>query len=391
MKRNRCILLLFIVIATIFVSKFGGAISYLFFYGVLLVPLLSGCYLLYVFLRFRIYQYIDTKTMVKEECVPYYFQLANEDYITYTNVRVTFVKDMATVANMNPEDTYCLLPKESIQRETTICCHYRGEYKVGIDYVIVRDFFHLFQIKYACDSKIQVTVKPRVVPLKHLGVAPAQLDEKRSKTKVERNPMLLENELRRYEPGDSMKRIHWKATAKAGQLMSRKMEDEPKTEIVCFMDTRKTQQEELQELIIEDRIIECILAISNYFCNHNIPVKVVYQVNQIQVVEIQNRTQFEEFYKECCALFFLSGFDMGQLLANYTKTCNQIGYYMMITAQLSDAFCIACYEALSYGADVTVIYIGTEGKEENMHRLDERVHFFQITPESKIEDVLENG
>ena len=388
MEKRRLVLYGSIVISTIVVSFYGGTVARLIFFTSLFLPILSWVYLLYVYIRFRIYQIIETKTMVKGEHIPYYFQLSNEDYIAYTNVRVSFVKQYAIVESLKEEDTYCLLPGESIKRETTICCKYRGEYSVGIDTVIVRDLFQLFELQYQCDSKINVRVLPRVIEVSELSIAPEDVDLKEQLQRMTKNEVIPDVELRKYVAGDPRKRIHFKASAKMQQWMTRKYMEEPKSEIIYVMDLVPTKKQEPTKIMIEDQVIECSLAIINYFCRHQTPTKVVYGTEQVEVVTIHSKQDFDGFYGMVSEVRFRSNYSLDQLLVQCAGRLHTIGYYVVVTANLDSACLRSIEEILSYGNDVTVIYVGKESAIDNMSHIDQRIHFYKLPLEKQISEVL---
>lgn len=90
---NRIIMLILIIASAIFASHYGGNVSYALFYMSLSVPVVSILYTFYVYIRFRIYQEIGQRLVVKGDFIPYSFTLANEDYITFRSIKVNFFHD----------------------------------------------------------------------------------------------------------------------------------------------------------------------------------------------------------------------------------------------------------------------------------------------------------
>jgi uncharacterized protein (DUF58 family) len=222
MKINRFICVAAIIGSSIFASYYGGNLSYALFYLTLLLPVISFLYTVYVYFRFKIYQTIDSFLVVKGDWTLYSFVIANEDFITFRNVKVNFLSDKSTIEATNQVTEYSLLPSESERLETRIKCNYRGEYEVGVDSIEVTDFLYLFKITYPIGTKLKVIVLPRVVPLELLGIAPPEEDVKNPQRFSNNAEEELDTEVRKYYPGDSRKRIHWKASARMHELISRK-------------------------------------------------------------------------------------------------------------------------------------------------------------------------
>lgn len=389
MRRNRLILLLYIVLTVVFVSFYGGYISYGLFFMGLLIPLVSFLYLGYVYIRFRIYQIIERKTMVKGEHIAYQFILANEDLITFTNVNVTFCKDYSMVENLSSDRSYCLLPGDRVEQKTTICCYYRGEYAVGVSQVIVTDYLNLFCLRYAAPSPINVKVFPRIVQINQLKM----LKETEGKN-IRWNPMVKQNvpdtEVRNYEPGDLAKMIHWKAVARQQKLVTRKYTDEPKTEIVLYMDLIRKDTEGIDRIILEDKIIETTLALCHYFYKNNTPVRMVYDLAGIRMMNITGKHDFDLFYQLSTEVSFRATMTMDKLLSESGHLIKSRTFNIIITHTMSIPFVLSCLQKVNLGNDVILVYIGAEDVSSMYDKLDNRIVFLSIRPDQEITEVLES-
>jgi hypothetical protein len=225
---------------------------------------------------------MDNYLVVKGDWNTYSFVIANEDYITFRNVKVNFLSDKSTIESAHETAEYSLLPSESERLDTRIKCNYRGEYHIGVDSIEVTDFLYLFSITYPIGSKLKVVVLPRIVPLEQLGIAPPQTDVKNPFRFSNMAEEELDSEVRKYSPGDARKRIHWKASARQHELISRKYQYIPKAEIVLFMDLMKIKEDDLRVVMVEDKIIESVLAIANYYALRGTPSQIIYEMKRMQ-------------------------------------------------------------------------------------------------------------
>jgi len=377
-----------IIIATgVLVSFKGGVISYSLFSLALLIPLTSVVYLFYVFFRFRIYQFVDRKTVVKCQQVPYVFTLANEDFITYSCVRVTFLTDFSTYEHVDSDKKYCLSSGERINHETMISCKYRGEYAIGIDKVIISDFLNLFHLTYACPSKINVRVLPRIVQLDTLSIAPAEEDMKLNKRNPGGSSLVPDNEVRQYYNGDPLNRIHWKSTAKSQKLMVRNFMAEPKPSITLFLDSSLPSLSEKDAIVYSDKVIECALAISNYLLIHKNEYTVFYEKRNLIRQPIRNKSDFDLFYNTCCQLPFQKQEAGSTLLSSGLALLENPSHCLFVTAAPSDALSIVCNEAVNYGHTMTILAVGTSAASF-LRLLDKKIGFFLLKPDQEVTDVL---
>ncbi|WP_167959304.1 DUF58 domain-containing protein [Anaerosporobacter faecicola] len=367
MKIYRYILILCIVLSTYLVSNFGGNVTYALFYLSLLLPLLALAYTLYVYQRFRIYQEIERKTIVKGDLVPYRFTVSNEDIITYRSIQVQFFDDMSKVVGANGVEEYTLLPGEKVERLTNLRCNYRGEYEVGVNYVVITDFLRLLKITYPLRSKYKVTVLPRVLSLSKLRILPSEQDSKRTMHYRHPKETEMDTELRNYIYGDNLKRIHWKASAKQHTLQTRKMTQNPRQEMQLFLDLYRTSYTDKDQIIVEDKMIEAELAITKYCYNNGIPIQVTYEQKGRRIHRILCNNDFETLYQESATLKF----DQQIPLKNVLEESKPIeGICIILIQQIDEELCYQLQILLQRGAEIVLLYFTTELKEESKIQLE---------------------
>lgn len=391
---NRLICILFIIGSGVFASYFGGNISYALFYVAVFVPIISFLYTLYVYVRFKIYQSLDTHIVVKGDWNNYSFTIGNEDFITFRNVKVNFLYDKSTIKKTDETVEYSLLPGESEHLKTQIRCNYRGEYFIGVDSIEVSDFLYLFKITYPIKSKLKVLVLPRVLKLEQLGIAPAFIDSK--------NPVFISNtveeeldtEVRRYNPGDSKKRVHWKASAKAGELLSRKYYRKPKAEAVLFMDLEKINSDELSIVITEDKIIESILAVANHYALKNMPSTIIYDMDKIMQIPIYSRGDFNAFYRHCVNIRFDAKNSVAELVAKRLQRGDSGNFYLIATGKLNKDLYLISLQVINQGNRLCVLYVSNDVSEEaktlKADMIKSGADVYQILPGDEIENILSN-
>lgn len=388
MKRNRFILLFFIILTGVFASFFGGSYVRALFYTTLVIPVVALLYTFYVYIRFKVYQTIESKTVVKGEKTPYQFTLSNEDVIAYTNVNVTFIKNKSSIDNLVLSKSYCLVPKEGIDKLTSITCLYRGEYKVGIKSIVVTDFLNIFRITYPAPSTINMRVLPRVVKLDRLSIIPLDFDMKKSVFSLGNAQENIDIDMRKYSNGDNKKSIHWKASAKKQELFTRKYSDNPKSEIRLIMDLSIAKDDEINRIIIEDKIIETALAITDYFCRKGTPSTLLFDNDEKNLVHINSKSDFNVFYNFCADIKFESEVLVDKLISKSNQFISSGSFCIVITHSVTDELCKACYEALGLGNDVILILINNDKSGDLCFKLDSRVNVCQIAYDDEILDVL---
>ena len=358
MKWRRCFLAGLWFLALAGISFYGGAVSYGFFFGVTFIPVVSLIYLLCVYFRFKIYQETEKRNLVCGQPTPYYFILQNEDHFVYTGVSVKMHTSFSYTEDSFEDTEYELFPGDKKVCETSLICRYRGEYEIGVKEVILTDFLRLFRFRYKVQGQIKASASPRIVGVRELkSVAdlpvPVQGDIAGSS-----EPDIP---VRDYMEGDSLKQIHWKATARQQKLKVGIMTGKENQRICIFCDTKRYSEDRTVFLPLENKILEAFLAVGYYFAGMEREFYAYYAQGGIMRDQVKGIGRFEEFYHRVSGISFDRREDLGSLLR---RTAEQGGLW-----DSGVVFCILhdwnpeildITERLAAQGVVTAIYVITD-------------------------------
>jgi uncharacterized protein (DUF58 family) len=125
-----------------------------------------------------------------------------------------------------------------IKRRYPMRCLQRGTYIFGPARISSGDLFGLFRRERRYDKPDYLMVFPRLVSLEKLGIPSRQLfGDIRLKSHLFQDPVLTAG-VRDYHYGDSMKRIHWKSSARLRKLQTKIYEPTTTVDISIFLDVR---------------------------------------------------------------------------------------------------------------------------------------------------------
>jgi len=382
---NRIIIIVLMITTALLSSIHGGTITYSLFYLTWGLPVLSLLYLLYVFVRFKIYQKLDKVTFVKGEEVPYTFTLANEDIITYTGVNVTFFDRLSKVSEVPSEKSYSLTPGQSYSWNTHLCAKYKGEYTIGIEKAEITDFLHLFKMTYRFPKTILVKVLPRIPYYEHLVIEAEEYIESHSASR--KDEVFPDVELRKFVSGDGIRAVNWKASARAGELFTRKYMDEATPEVFLLTDFSSSGLNGEAKIILEDKIVEASLGIAHYFEQKNITVKASYFHGGVKHMSIFSKQGMDAFYEVCAGAPFNATVNAEKLLTAIPGMLEAMSQIIIITHTISDELMLKSAEIAKKGHPVDIIYVGDEDLSGKLS-VNDKFRVTQITSEQEVGDVL---
>jgi uncharacterized protein (DUF58 family) len=114
----------------------------------------------------------------------------------------------------------------------------RGKYTIGPLQVRVADAFGLVELTRAFAARSTLVVTPAIVPLPSMPLAGNWRGEGGGYTRTADTAGEDDVIPRPYRDGDELRRVHWRSTARHGELMVRREEQRWRNRAVLLLDTR---------------------------------------------------------------------------------------------------------------------------------------------------------
>lgn len=387
MQRNLKSAILLFILSFLGIAFIGGPICYGFFFCMLFVLIVCAGYNFLVFYRFKIYQRAETNQMVAGSSIPFYLTLKNEDFYTFSGLQLEFFSDFSSISGWDDSVEYELLPHTGLEKETTLVCKYRGEYEVGVKAGFVQDFLRIFHFRFEMNETLRVTVFPRVEIFDTVsGLDVTQLSSKDSFV----NPTEPDVLVRDYIPGDDIRNINWKLTAKSGKPVVRKRIGEDNTGISIIMDSCRYSKEQKDFLPLENKILETALALTYYYLDHGIGVGVYALERQPQRWMMKGTGSFEDFYQKMCKFTFSEESTADKLFTNtlHLPQIFESSAVIFIIHEWTEAARLQAVELEKYGVMVMVYCITDKADEWINNSLDGRMQVVTVGYEAKLKEVL---
>lgn len=120
---------------------------------------------------------------------------------------------------------------------------HRGRFTIGPLRVRITDVFGLVELTAGFPNTGALTVTPRVMPLTEAATTGAWSSEGTSRARMAAAAGDDDVIPRPYAQGDELRRVHWRSTARYGELMVRREEQHWQNRAVLLLDTRESSHD----------------------------------------------------------------------------------------------------------------------------------------------------
>lgn len=129
---------------------------------------------------------------------------------------------------------------ERVSRQYELQAEDRGVYEIGAARLRSGDPFGLFTSERIEERRTRVTVYPRTVPVELALPSVRPYGEDAGGSRLFEDPSRIVG-VRDYRPGDSMRRIDWKATARLGAMQARVYDPSSSRHLLLCLNTQTTE------------------------------------------------------------------------------------------------------------------------------------------------------
>ena len=357
MLKNRICYGIVFIIGMILCYVYQSPAISLFSYTLIFLPIASLLYMLWVYATLTYTQEVDKKFITKGESIRFLFSIHNESRWVYPDIEVIFYGVDSILNQYFESKCMSIGGREKKTYDYQVQCKYRGYYEIGIRQIYVKDFLGLFRISCKVMNPKFVTVYPRIIPLRYFPF----LDQDGQNLDIERETSIggggLFSSIRPYVYGDSMKQVHWKMTAKKQELMMKERQSVSVSHTYLFLDLTKHPYDIERNTVIEDKLIECMVAVSYYCLRNSMPIQFIYHTKKLITYSAREENAFHMLYKELSELKFDSEIALEEVIALSLSQRAIRSNQVLITAKVTYGFYQQVEALVREGCHVIVVYV----------------------------------
>lgn len=187
-----------------------------------------------------------------------------------------YVNDREGGVISEANSTLAISPFQSHDMAIAVRFDHIGTFSAGIDNIVVHDFLRLFWRTIPCERTAAVQVVPRVMPLEKVLFSKDATIERVRSLRSTLADSLDYAMVRDYVPGDPLKTIHWKLSARTEGYMTRLFEVHNSPGLAILMDFSIPGDEEGLMRGMLDTIVESSLSLAHYAHDSGMDVQLCY-------------------------------------------------------------------------------------------------------------------
>ncbi len=354
-----------VLVAAMYTGDVFYALIFAFFVALLLFAL---AHVLYTAASFRFEQSLSSSEAIKGEEVELSIALHNEGVVPYARVCALYwLPDNLTGAPLHMLEGD--IPARGILRvSTAFLCTYRGEYAPGLMSLRVTDLFGLIALtiplrRYTYYKPLRLTVRPRVMSLRDDAQVALIRQGRMDAADVSAQEVSSVRDIRAFRPGDALKWVHFKLSARRRAVLVREFEGSARPKTLLLLDVHRHGREGVKALEIEDAMVEAAAALAHQLLEDRAPVRLAAYGAQRYEAQGDEPRDFGPMYAYFTLAAFDGQYELTDVLALEAHEKGQ--HVLLITTQLAPKLYGAMLALREAGNDVAAVVVATPSERQN--------------------------
>lgn len=369
MFKNRLSYLFVLVCALTYLYFTGDRLASLLVYSLLLFPALSLLCLLLSLPFLRVTHSLSGEYVAKGERFVLLAEIRNRGPFYLPSVQPVFYQNEVCYEQAFTCDSFALFPggKRELMLENR--CLYAGEFETGVQSLRLTDFCGLFSMTLK-KPPLALYSCPKSAPVQQPVFGMDQRTDAEGSLHQQREDLSEIYGVREYREGDAPKRIHWKLTARTGELLVRQYNR--MTESGCFIlpDPRRLPVQDFQRILMQDKLLDCAASLAAACLAARMSAKLVINRETLESVEINSEDALALAVRQLAGLKFSPELRLSDVLALFRDRLGKGVSVVLIAFSMDAALCGQMLDLREQGSEL-LLYLLEEADAEILRRLSD--------------------
>ena len=314
MLRNRIGYAALLLVSAAASLAIGTVTTFTVLFAVAMLPLFSfvslALYPFFVTSRQR----LSARRVIKGEAQPMEFWVRNRGFFNYPCLSLKLGGGNVIYEEQEPDEEAesggpgeflsTLGPRGMVKKRLLLTFRYRGVYDVGLESATVTDFLGIFRMKFKKGIRQRVVVFPKIMEDFALPISQMQIAEGSHGFDRFSDDYADVTDMRKYDPADDFRKIHWKLTAKRGEFIVKNFHAPGLSRTMVFIDTAKHRGAAWGTAAFED-LMASLAASSLDICLKNRQMSaLIYGDGGEDIIDVDNMETMENAMEVLAMLSF---------------------------------------------------------------------------------------
>ena len=309
----------------------GSPLFYLLAMLTLLTVMLCLAGVLWASSTLRVSAETDQETVYRGDTVSLMLRIRHQGWIPIAPV----ILELSTPAREGSREIRLKnLPGRTQTLRMPLYAAHVGIFSFGIRSCTVEDLLGIFQRKLrSVDTEYTMTVLPLTFETEPLTMAPGDPGSEIMSRATE--DLNAPSDVRAYQPGDAMKKIHWKLSLRKGELMVRKFDEPVLQEVLILMDCSRPPAPEHSETEadLKDALLETSASLFSDQVKTGHTVRMPISGNH--PADLDDRIGIPIIFDYLTRLDFSASDQFEQALMMESRRLGKVGFVAVISARLN--------------------------------------------------------
>jgi uncharacterized protein (DUF58 family) len=368
----------------------GGRLPYQIFYTISGAFIISYLWCLKVSNSISGYQRIRKKEFTVGEIIEIETFVENDSFLPVPYVEFSDAT-LSQIKGYTPNSTAASLkPFETEIVESKLILKYRGVYKLGPINIKISDVFRTFSHEVKVYSDASFKVYPRIYEIKNFQLKSMQSYGTLTVKQRAFEDNTTVSDIRKYLPGDSYKKIHWKVSAKRTKLYVKNYEMTGSASVCIFLDFKKDCYD--GSIDLEERAIEAASSLISYLLYNKVLIEMYVNSAQLYYAKGRDIEEFKNFLNILCEIKANGNNDIADVIEKRVRLIPRGSSIIIITGNISYKNGITYCAIRQMGYDVVLICVCDNliDKEILSAISGAGIRLYLLSSDSNIKGVLES-
>jgi uncharacterized protein (DUF58 family) len=258
----------------------------------------------------------------------------------------------------------------------TLYCPHVGEYPAGVAGAVVRDVFGLVSLYKPLDERGDVLlVQPQTYLTQPLAFSPGESDNESIASRAFEDAT-LPTDLRAFQQGDELKKVHWKLSMRRRELLVRVYEQPMRPDALLLVDCAPPEPSarlgEAGQFLLRDAICEAAASVALAALSDGAPVRMPLLSAEPIDISAQKSEELPLVLDALARCAFDGSERFERVLLLETRRLRRTGSTAVITSRMNPVIADMVLRIRRMGPKVRV-YLAADGEDEAVGLLVQRL------------------